>query len=648
MAIIFYNDLKKANGDIPKLLAESTALWRLRSFLNAQEPKLAAFLVHLWQNQGKAITYKELREAILNNELSMEALEQWQQDYSKFAKKYMEPIYTKAIEEASVELKAKYPLLFENSTEEKVQAFAEKQSARFVTNSTNEQIGAVRQAVRSAVSMNNVSVDALSRVIRPMVGLTIQQTRANMNYFENCINHGMSEKRALDASLRYAARQHRYRAYNIARTEMAFAYNQGEHEGVVDAINRGYMGYTVKRWVTADDERVCSICSELDGKEIEIDEGFGFRTRLPRSFQIVPPAHPSCLFPGNKVVAADVVGGSIRRFEGDAITIRTSTGNEITCTPNHPILTDSGWVAAGELNKSHKLIEASDIEGLMDVLKADHYNMEAPIEQIANAFLMSRGVTARRVPISAEDFHGDGIDNDVSVIYSNSLLWNNGKIEGFKGVDDGELGSGNIAIGEGSLNRLCGSHFLFNSGDSATGGIISRNGKSFSLVESKTAHADNVRFATATERDSIIGQDFVNSGPLKTQTLMQGKAGFASDIRGDNLVPNGSMFSSETVLGMDSGVVDPVLLEPSIQGTFIDAELIRNLIDGKSKLIQLASVVEIDRKYVVDHVYNLQTKSNLYLSGNIITHNCRCAVIYIEKEPPKYGPEFNVSGPAAQ
>ena len=290
--ILLHNELKKAN-DVPKLLMENAALWRLRKFLNEKEPELVYWLVTLWRHQGDAITYKELREWILNGEISQEAIEDWQQDYSKFVAKYMAPLYSKAIEEANSELKEKF-LENYNFTDEHVQLYTAQFSARFVTNSTNEQITAIRQVVRRAMNMKDITVDGLARAIRPMVGLDIRQTRANMNYYEQLINHGMSEKRALDKSIRYGARQHRHRAYRIARTETAFAYNRGEHEGIKRAQNLGLMGRTTKKWCTADDERVCSICAGLDGKEIEMEDRFNFPTNLPASYQITPPAHPHC------------------------------------------------------------------------------------------------------------------------------------------------------------------------------------------------------------------------------------------------------------------------------------------------------------------------------------------------------------------
>lgn len=311
--IVFYDGIAKTNNPKYRLLLENTALWKLRRFLNAEEPKLVAWLVSLWHNQENAITYKEIREAILTGELSTALLEEWQQDYTKFVKKYMEPMYTAAIEAANQQLREKYPEFYYNPTIEGIQSFTEAQSARFVTNSTMEQVEGIRQVVRRAAALSDMSVDDLSRVIRPMVGLTIQQANANMNYFENLIKHGTSPKRAREASIRYSARQHRFRAYNIARTEMAFAYNEGEHRGILDAQNRGLMGKMIKKWCTADDERVCDICGSLEGKEIgtseiytymkkKVDRKTGAITyvetrinpKLPESYQIHPPAHPGC------------------------------------------------------------------------------------------------------------------------------------------------------------------------------------------------------------------------------------------------------------------------------------------------------------------------------------------------------------------
>ena len=71
--------------------ASSAALHKLRTYLNAAEPEMVYYLVNTWNSQGKAITYKELREAVLAGDIDQEYLKQWNDDYSKFVTEHLEP-----------------------------------------------------------------------------------------------------------------------------------------------------------------------------------------------------------------------------------------------------------------------------------------------------------------------------------------------------------------------------------------------------------------------------------------------------------------------------------------------------------------------------------------------------------------------------
>lgn len=290
MSIIFYNDIKKGNE-------RDEALLKLRQFLDKNEPGLVTWLHSLWNNQGKAITYKELREAILNGSLDPDILYEWQQDYAKFVAAVMVPAWTYALKEASAPVSQKYTAFTLNLAEEGVENWIKTKAASFVTNCTQEQIRAINAVVSRAAYMNKLSVDGLARAIRPMVGLTRQQAAANLRYYNKLIEGGLSEKKALERSIMYSARQHRYRGYNIARTELAYAYNKGQDFTVQQAIENKYMGTVKKVWCTADDERTCDICGALEGKTIEMMDSFDFQTKLAASnpgIKRTPPAHPSC------------------------------------------------------------------------------------------------------------------------------------------------------------------------------------------------------------------------------------------------------------------------------------------------------------------------------------------------------------------
>ena len=275
--IVFY-------GEIQKLDARR----KLLSFLDAKTPILCTFLHHLWDRQQRAITYKEIREAILRGDIDHAWIEQWQQDYSNFVIETMKPIYTELVDAATADLARRF-MYFESPKD-----YTEKYSAQFVTNSTATQINGLRAVIHKAVNMRDMSVDSLSKVIRPMIGLDAPQTLANMRYYQKLIDGGMKQKEALSKSIIYGGQQHRYRAWRMSRTEMSFAYNNTRYENVQECVNQGWMGHTVKQWSAGLDPRTCKYCKALDGMQIELDELFPFRTKLPRDVRKTPPAHPNC------------------------------------------------------------------------------------------------------------------------------------------------------------------------------------------------------------------------------------------------------------------------------------------------------------------------------------------------------------------
>lgn len=291
MAICFYGDVKKG------INSREEALRILRGFLDENEPQFVYFLHRVWDCQGKAITYKELREAILKGYLTPEIIAEWQQDYSIFVLEHLKPMYAAAMVAAAKQISEKYPAFSFDEAATGVRQWTDHRAAQFVTNSTQEQINAIQFVVRRASQIQDMSVDGLSRVIRAMVGLNKPQARANLNYYQKMIESGVPQKKAIENSIKYSARQNRYRGYMIARTELAFAYNKGEQFGVEQAVAEGYMGEMDKVWCTADDERTCSCCGGLEGKRIGLRDHFGFPTKLKQidfDIDLTPPAHPQC------------------------------------------------------------------------------------------------------------------------------------------------------------------------------------------------------------------------------------------------------------------------------------------------------------------------------------------------------------------
>ena len=179
-----------------------------------------------------------------------------------------------------------------------------ERGANFVTVCTEEQQDAIA-ALLTKKMRDGHTVDELARMIRPCIGLTEGQAAANARYYDSIVETLKKEhprmkaesirKKAREAAQKYAEKQHRERAFTIAQTESAFAYNRGADYGIRQAQEQGYLGMMKKRWSTSGDDAVCTICSALEGTEIDMDSEFNFGGRvLFPGHHMLPPAHPRC------------------------------------------------------------------------------------------------------------------------------------------------------------------------------------------------------------------------------------------------------------------------------------------------------------------------------------------------------------------
>lgn len=280
-------------------------LQRLKSFLDGNFEEPVRILNGFWKDQQDAISYQELREAVKAGVLDKDIYQTWSMDYSVLVKEHLKPLWENAVYAGALgqSMMSGLPDNFSMQTSG-VMKWIEKRGAEFVTNVSEEQKQAV-QALLVKKVVERHTVDELAKFIRPCIGLTEGQAKANLRYYDNIVatlkkEHPRMkpesiEKKARDAAVKYAERQHRQRAMMIAQTESAFAYNWGAHEEILQAQSQGIMGKMVKRWCTSGDDQVCSICQAFEGMEIEMDKGFPFKgKKLFAGQDLLPPAHPRC------------------------------------------------------------------------------------------------------------------------------------------------------------------------------------------------------------------------------------------------------------------------------------------------------------------------------------------------------------------
>lgn len=411
--------------------------------------------------------------------------------------------------------------------------------------------------------------------------------------------------------------------------------------------------------VTARDSRVSKICAALDGRRFRYDD--------PK--RLVPPFHPNCVLgdclvsPGGRIAAV-----SKRWFDGEVLIIRTASGCELACTPNHPVLTRRGWVPAQALHLGEDVVYHPSMQGPSRWGDHHHQHMVASIEEIAQAWFQSPAVRAVEVPVAAPDFHGDGAESEVAVIGAHRALWDEfgpaltehpshlllkiGVVTRFplsSGRAGDLLGRADGAAADSLMGPLDQAEAFLRRGASHAGTLllmaIARGDAGLPENAFDGRWGDTKPFGYPTNAYAALKEgDDVGCGYRDARGLRAwphgdvGSLQRASDRLGSH--PQGSCDRAHALAGAVAGrdvigrQVDPAAAHchPSraqdrIQRTVGDSVLTRERWDVLTRQVAFDRIVAINRRRFSGHVYNLETEGGFYLANGIVTHNCRTVCV---------------------
>ncbi len=146
----------------------------------------------------------------------------------------------------------------------------------------------VRKALRALIVRSieeGIEPREAARMIRGMVGMTVPQSQAAMNYRRFLIDSGVGKARVEAMLARYVRKKITERALTIARFEIMDALNKGSRRGWLDAQKKGLLGPNAKReWMTGS-MRPCPTCESMNGVQVLLGQNFPVAG---------PPAHPRC------------------------------------------------------------------------------------------------------------------------------------------------------------------------------------------------------------------------------------------------------------------------------------------------------------------------------------------------------------------
>ena len=369
-------------------------------------------------------------------------------------------------------------------------------------------------------------------------------------------------------------------AIRAARTAFTGAQNAGRMDSYKAAEDMGIK--VQKRWVATKDGRTRHSHRRLDGETVAWDAKFSNGCRYPGDPQGKPEEVYNC-FPGYIKVASD--SEAIRSYKhmyyGRLITVKTSGGVEFTCTPNHPILTPSGWVRAESLNNGDNLI----VTFARDYAFSGRYpNINRRFSRFDAFHELMNKFGGKRTRALGVNFHGDVATTYVEIVTKKRFLRSN------------RYSSGRKRIAE----------FFFKLSDKAFSGLCSFAEHFFSICCS-------------------------SFGDISSQSVKF--PFFRRHFRHTN--EHGRRSSSDIDILLPKYAINDLPAETIIRG---------ELLNGLSGKVFLDKIVSVEVSSSDCHVYNLQTQNGYYFvnsripqSGGkcngifAIAKNCRCTMRTVEK-----------------
>lgn len=331
--------------------------------------------------------------------------------------------------------------------------------------------------------------------------------------------------------------------------------------------------------------------------------------------------HDNCVLPGTQVTGPSVDVAYRRQYEGEVIVVGLSSGAQVSITPNHPVLTDRGWVEAGLLREGDDV--ACRFGADLESLQVPHeHEVPAPIEDVWRALAVD-GLA--RVPASAEDFHGDGVftQGDIDVVATDRFLTamrNTTSAEEFaQKVRAGALGAAVLAALPSERAPFA---RLVTAAHSPKRSMRS-GGVGAALLTRETTLMETPRLARAAPFDALFAEPSLNYGAGHSEPLGDGLFGgiavegrkVDSRRRFDPTIPG--------PLAARTGRESPSA-QRDAQRLVVHAELGRALLERMAGGVQLDRVVNLRRIDYSGHVFNLRTVEGWYDANGIIVSNCAC------------------------
>lgn len=380
-------------------------------------------------------------------------------------------------------------------------------------------------------------------------------------------------------------------AMRILRTEG----HRNQQMGTADSIEHAEeLGVKVKKiWDATVDGDTREDHADMDGREADKDGLFtlpdGSRGEAP-GLTGEASQDINC-FPGDMYVYSPnkLKAATKRYYQGKLVRIKTASGIDVSATPNHPILTDKGWVGIGSIKEGDNVVNATFRNTSIGSPNPNN-SPTTFTEAFSFANIMSSGLIKRIAGVRPQ-FHGDGFEGQVYVVPLKSKLRNTLK----------------------SLLTYTALQLKFSSTEFRKLSLFSNGG----LI-----HLFRVSFSSSNRIMGSLRKSFAFFFRSVSHSVIHCLAS----------IPGFNIFRKKNTPNNSTGYI-----ENFCKGLF-----------RLSREVSLDKVVSVDSSNFCGHIFNLHVNNSWYITNAIVpqnsrdvkglvSHNCRCSV---RAEIDGYKPEF--------
>ncbi len=389
----------------------------------------------------------------------------------------------------------------------------------------------------------------------------------------------------------------------------------------------GIRSYT---WSSSMDERVRPMHEDLEGQKFDYDDP----PETTKDGETNNPGEDYRCLPGDsRIVFVPMIQGAFRRrYRGQLTSLVTNSGETLDATPNHPILTSSGWKAAENVDVGDYVFDIREHRSHFP--EENVHDRDPTISEIFDALAMMWGT--RRIVQRASWFHGDGtVDEEVDVIDVDRPLLLDAEMARAKRFCELILSIPDQPSARGGALY----HVLVRLGLPANG-VVRRLGDRLAVLDRRLREADGVRLRPTSQLDAAALEKVADRLSWDLVAFRECQDGLAFGVETQAFVLR-EVFRvmRPSIVSNDGDTPSADLLGEVVR---IAPQTPSDVCKAFPGLHRAHRIVDKGTREFSSHVFNLQTSAGWY-GASIAVKNCRCIAIPVldeeEEEPEEPGPE---------